>query len=105
MDGLPPGELLPASDRDIDIDRVDLDGEAAAAGQFGGDDRGARSDERVVDRIPGHRVVLDRALHAFDRLLGAMAVAVILARRDLPHRVLSSVALPVRPGTLAHRVP
>jgi hypothetical protein len=46
---------------------------ADAARHLGGDDGGSGAGERLVDCLPGRGVVLDRLLHAFDRLLGAAA--------------------------------
>src|SRR5690242_17495508 len=77
---------------------------ATAAGHLGGDDGGAGAREGLVDGLAGRGVVLDRALHALDRLLGAVA-ALGLAVRDLPHRRLLAVARPVAPAALPHRIP
>src|SRR5438874_1263230 len=67
------GEKLPASHDDIDISGVELETAADAAGQFGGDQTGARAEERVVNCLAWPGVVDDRAAHALDRLLGAVS--------------------------------
>ena len=70
-----PGEELPSPHDDIDIGRAELETVADAAGHFGGDQRRARAEKRVIDRLAGPAVVFDRAAHAFDRFLGAMPPA------------------------------
>ena len=77
---------------------------ANPAGHLGRDDRGAGAAERLVDRLAGRRVVLDRPLHALDRLLGAVA-GLGFGVRDLPDRRLLAVAGPMAGLALADRVP
>src|SRR5437764_1341713 len=77
------GERLPALDRDIDVLRHQFDRVAGPARDLRRDDGGAGAAERLVDRLAGRRVVLDRALHALHRLLRAVLETFALARRDL----------------------
>jgi hypothetical protein len=76
----------------VDVGRVQLDGVADAAGHLAGDDRRPRSAERLVDSLAGAGVVLDRALHALDGLLGAVAGLGLLRLVDLPDGRLLAVA-------------
>ena len=74
--------------------------------RLGGDDRGPRSGERLVDRLAGRAVVQHRPAHALDRLLRAVdRRGVLVAARDRPERGLLAVAVPVALALLAHRVP
>ena len=66
-------KLLPALHRNIDISRRDFNRVAHAAGHLSRDYRRARAAERLVDGLPGRRIILDRAAHALDRLLRAVA--------------------------------
>src|ERR1700736_5600373 len=66
-------KLLPAIHRDIDISRRDFNRVAHAAGYLSRDYRRARAAERLVDGLPGRRIILDRPAHALDRLLRAVA--------------------------------
>src|SRR6185295_12867964 len=107
-----PGEELPSLHDDVDIGGVELETVAEAAGHLGRDQRRARAEERVVNRLAGPTVVFDRAAHALDRLLGAMPparLALPVAERvvvgDLPDRGLPAIALPLAGLALAHRVP
>ena len=80
--------------------------EADAAGGLGGDQRGARAHERVVDRLTRARVVEDRAAHAFHRLLRAVdGGGVLVAAGDGPERRLLAVAVPVALAGLPDRIP
>ena len=47
------GEGLPAAHRHVDVDRIEFDRVADAAGHLGGDDGGARAAERLIDAWPG----------------------------------------------------
>jgi hypothetical protein len=96
-----PSEILPARDRNIDIDGVQLDGAAQPAGHLGGDHRGARADERIVDQLTGLRVVFDRALHALDRLLRAVIALVILSAGSAAARRIHSGDLLTATGSVA----
>jgi hypothetical protein len=86
QDGGLAGEVLPALDRDIDILAEQFDGMAGAAGHFGRNDGRTGSAERLIHGLTGRGIVLDRPLHAFDRLLCAVLEAWSFAGRDLPHR-------------------
>ena len=77
---------------------------ADAAGDLGGDDGRARAGERLIDGLTRRGVVLDRPLHALNRLLCAVLEADALARRYLPERGLLAVACPIG-WTIADRVP
>src|SRR6201998_4292939 len=106
------GEVLPASQHDIDIGRPDLETDAGAAGHFGRDQARARTEKRVIDQLAGPAVVDDRTAHALDRLLRAVPPALLalsiterIVVGDLPHRGLLAVILPVASPALAHRVP
>jgi hypothetical protein len=112
MPGGTPGKELPASHDDIDISGVELETVADAAGHFGGDQAGARTEKRVIDRLAGPAIVDDRPPHAFHRLLGTVPpglLALVVAKRvvvgDLPDCRLRAVALPVTGLAVAHRVP
>src|SRR5664280_3835185 len=102
----PAGEVLPALDRHLGVAGVELDRVAAPTELLGGDDRGAGSDERVVDVT---RVVADRDLAEDDRLLGRVVVLLLrapahdhLGRRRSPDRALVSAAdIQVRDDRLA----
>ncbi len=102
--GLLPGERLPAQHRHVDVGRRELDGVAHPAGRLGGDQRGARAAERLVDRLAGAAVVLDRPAHALDRLLRAVhRLGVLRPAGDLPQGGLLAVAGPV--ALAAHGIP
>src|SRR4051812_39125907 len=73
-------ERLPSLNRDIDVLRQQLDGEAGAPCDLRSDDGRAGTRERLVDGLTGRRVVLDRPLHALHRLLGAVLKARAFAR-------------------------
>src|SRR5437762_3270808 len=112
MDRGAAGEVLPASQDDIDIGRAELDTDAGAAGHFGRDQARARTEKRVIDQLAGPAVVDDRTPHAFDRLLRAVPPALFalsITKRivvdDLPHGGLLAVTLPLAGLALAHRVP
>src|SRR5580704_12178235 len=98
-------KLLPALHRDIDISRRDFNRVAHAAGYLSRDYRRARAAERLVDGLPGRRIILDRPAHALDRLLRAVAGFRFQIFVDLPQRRLTMVADPRRGATLAHHVP
>src|SRR5437764_11834267 len=98
------GEVLPALHRNIDISRRDLNRVADAAGHLSCDYRRARAAERLVDGLPGRRIVFDRPAHALDRLLRAVAGFRFQIFVDLPQRRLRMVADPGRGAALAHHV-
>src|SRR5438477_3327004 len=98
-------KLLPALHRNIDISRRDFNRVADAAGHLSRDYRRARAAERLVDGLPGRRIILDRPAHALDRLLRAVAGFRFQILVDLPQRRLRMVADPRRGATLAHHVP
>src|ERR1700731_21470 len=77
MDRGATGEVLPASQDEIDIGRADLDTDAGAAGHFGRDQARARAEKRVIDQLAGPTVVEDRTAHALDRLLRAVPPALL----------------------------
>jgi hypothetical protein len=99
-----PARLLEARDRNVAIFRRDLDRAADALCQLGGNDRASAAEERVIDDVTRPRVVLDRPLHADDRLLRAVA-GFRSPMRDRPDRRLLAIAVPVRGLALAHAVP
>src|SRR5215471_1006912 len=112
MDCAPSGEVLPASQNDIDIGRAYLQTAADAASHFGGDQARAGAEKRVIDQLGRPAVVDDRATHALDRLLRAMPPALLalwiakwVVVGDLPHGGLLAVTLPVARLALTHRVP
>src|ERR1700731_3845584 len=112
MDRGATGEVLPASQDEIDIGRADLDTDAGAAGHFGRDQAGARAEKRVIDQLAGPAVVDDRTAHALDRLLRAVPPALLALRiakgiviGDLPDGGLRAATLPVAGPALAHGVP
>src|SRR5690348_3771717 len=66
------GKVLPALHRNIDITRRDLNRVADAAGHLSRDYGCAATTERLIDRLPGRGIILDRPAHALDRLLRAV---------------------------------
>src|SRR5438477_11551123 len=66
-------KLLPALHRNIDISRRDFNRVAHAVGHLSRDYRRARAAERLVDGLPGRRIIPDRPAHALDRPLRAVA--------------------------------
>src|ERR1700758_4348394 len=98
-------KLLPTLHRNIDISRRDFNRVAHAAGHLSRDYRRAPAAERLVDGLPGRRIVLDRPAHALDRVLRAVAVFRFQIFVDLPQRRLRMVADPRRGATLAHHAP
>ena len=106
-------EGFPAIDDALDVLGHQLHGVAAAAEPFGGDQGRPAASERVVDRLPGLRVVADRDLEERHRLLGGVPRVRIRAGRVAPKRVavgnrpdggLRPIALPPRRPTGAHGV-
>ena len=81
-------KLLPALHRNIDISRRDFNRVAHPAGHLSRDYRRARAAERLVDGLPGRRIILDRPAHALDRLLRAVAGFRFQIFVDLPQRRL-----------------
>src|ERR1700739_1844153 len=77
MDRGTPGEGLPSSQNDIDIGGAQLQTAADAAGHLGRDQAGARAEKWFIDQLAGPAVVDDRAAHALDRLLRAVAPALL----------------------------
>ena len=77
----PPGEGLPALDRDLDVLGVDLHRVAAPAEGLGRHERRARPGERLVHRLARPEVVADRDLGEEHRLLGRVVLLVLLASR------------------------
>jgi hypothetical protein len=69
------------------------------------DYRRARAAERLIDGLPGRRIILDRPAHALDRLLRAVAGFRFQIFVDLPQRRPRMVADPTGGATLAHHVP
>src|ERR1700757_3084644 len=99
------GKPLPSLHRNADITRRDFNRVAHPAGHLSGDYRRARAAERLVDGLPGRRIILDRPAHALDRLLRAVAGFRFQIFVDLPQRRLRMVAGPRRGATFAHHVP
>src|SRR5436305_15031910 len=58
--GAVSGEGLPAADRDIDVERVDLESKAASTGALGCYDGGATAEETVEDHVAPSGAVQDR---------------------------------------------
>src|SRR3954471_20850025 len=80
------GEQFPAPHRHVAILWADLDGVCAAPGHLSGDDGGAGAAERFIHRLAGRGVVLDRAAHALDWLLCAVAGFGLVRLVNLPQR-------------------
>src|SRR5438270_417519 len=99
------GKVLPALHRNIDISRRDLNRAADAAGHLSRDYGCAAATERLIDRLPRRRIILDRPAHALDRLLRAVTGFRFQIFVDLPQRRLRMVTDPRRGATLAHHVP
>src|SRR4051794_11070514 len=79
------GERLPPADCHIDVAWIEFDGVTASSGHLSSNDRRARAAERLIDRLPSAAVVLDRAAHAFDRLLSSVhRLSVLGPTADLP---------------------
>jgi hypothetical protein len=66
-DGIPAGQVLPAPDRRIDVERIELDAAADAACPFGGEQRSAAAQERVDDDVAAVRAIKQRVHHQLDR--------------------------------------
>src|SRR5688572_22925542 len=66
--GLPAREALPAGDDDIAIEGIDLKAKADATGPLRGDERAARAQKEIQDRIPRQAAVLDGPLDQGERL-------------------------------------
>src|ERR1035437_3644318 len=64
-----PAEALPSRQSDIDVDRVDLHRVAVGAGALGGDERGPRAGEGLVERVTTPQVIADRSLEEDEGLL------------------------------------
>src|SRR5690242_7322580 len=79
-------ELLPALDSHIDVLRQQLDRVADAAGDLAGDDGRTGAREWLIHALAGRGVVLDRALHAFHRLLSAVLEPLPFPGWNLPER-------------------
>src|SRR5450759_3176250 len=102
-------EVLPAFDGDLDVLRVDLDGEATAAELLGGDECCTRAGERLVD-IAG--VVPDGSAHRLDRLLRRVVVLLLgraahdhLGAGHLPQRGVRMTPSPRCGLAFADRIP
>src|SRR5882762_10266460 len=65
-------EMLPAADRGIDIEWVELHPTANAADALGRQQRRAAAEKRVEHEIPAGRAVEDRVGDQRDRLYGRM---------------------------------
>src|SRR4051812_35463195 len=63
MNGVAPGEALPAPYEDIDISRVEFETVADPAAHFGGDQARAGAEKRIIDRLTGPASVGDRPAH------------------------------------------
>src|SRR5262249_1474551 len=79
-------------------------GEHAPRRHLAGDDGGARTGKRFIDIVARLRIILDRAQHALDRLLRAVA-GIALAMFDVPERRFRSRPLPMPDRALAHGIP
>ena len=81
-------------DGDIDVGRVELQPEADPAAGLGGDHAGARTDERIVDRLAGARCCSASAAASARRASACRAPSrVLVAARHLPERGLLAIAV------------
>src|SRR5580704_5896107 len=64
--GFATGELFPALDGNIDVQRVKLDGDATAIKRLRSDDSRTRPAERLVDQCPRCTAVFDELLKHLD---------------------------------------
>src|SRR5262249_10280599 len=94
--------LLPTEHGDVDVLGVDINSEANAAGLLGGNQRGARAQERIVDDVSALGVVQYRPAHQLDWFLCTVAgllllsvAAVRIEVGNLPQSRLCPVPLPV----------
>jgi hypothetical protein len=101
MDRVLPGERLPAQHGDVHIGRIQFNGMAGAASHLGGDDRGPRTGKRLVNRLAGCGVILDRATHALNGLLSAVASLGVKVL-DIPDGRLLAAALPLARLAVEH---
>ena len=91
---------LPAADRHIDIERVDLDPITNAADTFRGDQRTARPKKTVQDNLPPSGTVEQGIGHKCDGLYGRMEgekIAFIALSRDRIHVGVFPHVRPVAP--------
>lgn len=102
---LDPSKIHPPSNCDVHILWGKLTCVDATPGHLAGYDRRPRTAERLVNGLTGAAVVLDRALHAFDRLLRAMAGFRFGRLGDLPKSGLFSITTIVTGLTLSDSVP
>src|SRR5262249_31895540 len=103
--GFPAGKVLPPLDGNVRVCAVDVDRIANPSNCFRGDDRGARTEERIVNGLTRLRMIEHRSLHALDRFWGAVVILGLFTAHgvDLPKGGLTSVPHPVRICALLHR--
>ena len=65
-------ERLPASDDGVDVERIELESEAASSGTLGRDHRGAAAEKPVQHDAAPRARIHDRVGHQRDRLHGGM---------------------------------
>src|SRR5450759_3595308 len=59
--GLLAAHLLPTCHDPVSYTHLDFQAAADALGQLGGDQRGTRTQKRIVDQVASHRVIQDRS--------------------------------------------
>src|ERR1035441_7537642 len=67
--GVLAGQGLPALDNDVNVLRVEFQPVADALGEFGGSERGTRSEEGLVHQLAALQMVQDGAAKQFDGFL------------------------------------
>jgi len=94
--GLLAREVLPPGNRHIHMSGVHFDCERDSRFLLAGNDGLTRSAKGIVNRLADVRVVLYRAPHTFDQLLGAMdSFRILLAILNMPKRALLAVSVPM----------
>jgi len=72
------GQLLPTLDDDVDVLRIEFDPIADSFRQFRGCERGAATEEWIVNQFTTPEVVQDRAPHEIHGLLCRMIELVLI---------------------------
>ena len=98
-------EILPAQNCDIAIGRRYLKGATNPACHLSSNDRSAGTAKRLIDRIAGCGIVLNRPLHALNGLLRRMSGFGFMRLVYLPESRLLAVAGPMPGLALADGIP
>src|SRR3982751_4141730 len=95
-------QLLPPPHDRVHVRSIELEPVTHSTGLLGRNQRGPRSQERIIDQLPGFRMVPDGPPHQLDRLLRPMTRDRICACasewiqvRDFPQGRLFAISLPL----------